>query len=86
MQICLRPSLRRLDQARLFEHFHVLRCAGEGHAKRLAKFADRFLAEREARKHSAPGRVGKRPKRRIESIFNHVVYFRLCGADCQPIS
>ena len=41
----------------------------------LAELADRFLAEREVRQHSASGRIGQRLERRIELIFNHAVKY-----------
>src|SRR5690348_4107131 len=61
------------DQPRLFEHFHMLGCSGEGHREGFGQLADRFLAERKIRKHPAPRRIRQRSERRIESIFNHMV-------------
>src|SRR5438270_13667424 len=43
-----------LDKAGAFEHLHVLGCAGEGHVERLAKLADRLLAERPAGRPPGP--------------------------------
>jgi hypothetical protein len=62
----------------------VLGGAGEAHTEWLRKFADRFLAEREAGEHPATGRIRKRVKGHIESIFNHKVEYRLVSLDCQP--
>ena len=47
--------------------------AGEAHGERLAKLADRLLAQRQAGEHAAAGRIGQRLEGRIESFFNHVV-------------
>src|SRR5438270_5305291 len=79
-------NLAPSDQPRVLQHLHVLGGAGEGHSKRLAELTNRFLAEGEASQHSAPRRVGQRMERHVESIINHVVEYRTCSTDCQPIS
>src|SRR4051812_42352145 len=45
------PDLLARDQPGGFEHFHMLRSAGEAHRKRPGERADRSLAERELREH-----------------------------------
>src|SRR5437868_5211299 len=47
-------ALAPLNQPRVFEHFHMLRRAGEAHRERFGELADRFLAEREVCQNSAP--------------------------------
>ena len=64
----------------------MLRGAGEAHVERLAELADRFLAERKAGEHPAPGRVGQCPEGDVESIFNHVVENGEATRLCQPFS
>ena len=76
--------LAAFDETRAFENFHVLRSAGEAHRKGFTQFADRFVAEREAGKHSPAGRISQRPERRVEFIFNHLVNYRTTSGDCQP--
>ena len=80
------PDLLARDQARVFEHLHMLGGAGEAHRKGFGQLADRGFAKREPRQHPSPRRIGKRVEHRIESIINHVVNYRLVESDCQPIS
>src|SRR4051812_42697967 len=81
----VRPAdLLARNQPGGFEHFHMLRSAGEAHRKRLGKRADRSLAERQLREHPAPRRIGERVEDNIESILNHVVEYVPAELDCQP--
>src|SRR5947209_638906 len=67
------PSLATRDQPRVLEHLDVLRRSREAHLEGARELSDGLFAERETGKHPAPGRIGERVERCIESFFNHVV-------------
>lgn len=68
---------RAMHEPGIFEHLHVLRCAGQRHRQRFGQFADGQLSQREPRQHLAASRMGERLKHvvdaRIAQTLNHMV-------------
>jgi hypothetical protein len=74
------PVAPAREQARPFEYPQMLGDRGLGHPKRARELGDRgFGAVGQTRDHRAPGRVGERMERGVESgggrMVNHMVNY-----------
>ena len=66
------------DEARLFEHAHMLFHAGERHAEAVGELGDRCVRPHQLFEHAAPCRVGQGGERIIEMRLklNHIVQYQ----------